>query len=85
MANWSEHPPGTTYKVWVEVEAEFPDGSHEEGHYFGAEPHLVDSFESLDAATRLQDELGYFGRGDESEAKGRSLESQSLHRDGGTL
>ena len=71
MADWSEHPPGTTYRVWVEVEAEFPDGSHEEGPYFGVEPHLAGLFKTLDEATRLQDELGYHVRGDESDARGR--------------
>lgn len=71
MTDWSEHPPGTTYRVWVEVEAEFPDGSYEGGHDFGIEPHLAGSFESLDEATRLHDELGYLDRGDESEARGR--------------
>lgn len=74
MANWSEHPPGTTYRVWVEVEAELPDGSYEEGPSFGVEPHLAGSFESLDEATQLQDDMGYFDRGDESEAGRRGLE-----------
>jgi len=71
MADWSEHPPGTTYRVWVEVEAEFPDGSHEGGHHFGVDPHLAGLFESLDEATGLQDELGYFDGGDEREARSR--------------
>ncbi len=71
MADWSEHPPGTKYRVWVEVEAELPDGSYEEGPYFGVDPHLAGSFGSLAEATWLQDELGYFDRGDESEVGDR--------------